>query len=88
MPGPRVAAARSGGGLGRRLVQPRHLARRALVQQRGHRLDARVAHAPAPRRSRQQHVGERDDAHALVVRHEGARPGVNALGARTGAPGV
>ena len=56
----------------RRRIQHRHLARCALVQQRGHRLDVRVGHAPALRHAAQQHVGQRHDAHALVVRHEGA----------------
>ncbi len=65
----------------RRLVQPRHLARGALVQQRRHRLDPRIAHAPAARRPGQQHVGQGDDAHALVMRHEGLDPG-DALVAR------
>jgi hypothetical protein len=37
---------------GRRLAQRRHLARRALVQERRHRLDARIAHAPVARRRR------------------------------------
>ena len=60
---------------GRRLAQRRHLARRALVQERRHRLDARIAHAPVARHAVEEDVGDRDDAHPLVVRHEGADAG-------------
>ena len=49
----------------------RHLARGALVQQRGHGLDLRVGHAPALGQLVHQHIGQRHDAHALVVGHEG-----------------
>ena len=77
----RACAGSTGGELAGVSCSARHLARRALVQQRRHRLDARIAHAPAARRARQQHVGERDDAHPLVMRHEGLDPG-DALAAR------
>ena len=63
----------------RRLKQHRHLARRALVQQGGDGLDGRIGHAPALGRAAQQHIGQRDDAHAMVVGHEGAHHG-EALG--------
>ena len=45
------------------------------MQQRGHRFDVRVAHAPAPRCAIQQHIGDGDDAHALVVGHESVDAG-------------
>ena len=54
----------------RRCLQVRHLAGHTFVQQRRHGLDVRIGHAPALRRTAQQHVGQRHDAHALVVRHE------------------
>ena len=59
----------------RRLAQRRHLARRALVQERCDRLDARVAHAPVARHAVEEDVGDGDDAHPLVVRHERADAG-------------
>ena len=66
-----AALARVGRRAGRRREQQRNLARRALVKQRAHGFDVRVGHAPAARRAVEQHVGNRDDAHALVVRHKG-----------------
>ena len=67
--------ARVGRGLGRRFEQHRDLTWRTLVQQRADGLDVRVRHAPTARRAVEQHVGDRDDAHALVVRHEGVDAG-------------
>ncbi len=45
--------------------------RHRLVQQRRDRTDLRVAHEPAPRRAVVQRVRQRQQRHALVVRHEG-----------------
>ena len=56
---------------GRRGAQHRHLARRALVQQRGHGGQLCIGHAPTLGQAAQQQVGNGHDAHALVVRHEG-----------------
>ena len=56
---------------GRRGVQHRHLAWRAFVQQRRHGLDMGVGHTPTLRHAIQQHIGQRHNTHALVVRHEG-----------------
>ena len=64
---------------GRRLEQHRHLARHALLQQRRHGLQARLGHRPAARCSPEQHVGQRQDRHALVVRHEGVDGGERGL---------
>ena len=50
----------------------RHFTRWAFMQQRRHRLQLRVGHAPALRQPVKQYVGHRHDAHALVVGHEGA----------------
>ena len=60
-------------------IQHRHLAWRALVQQRRHGLDRarRPCPSAAPMPS-EQHVGQRDDAHALVVCHESAHRGERA----------
>ena len=58
-------------GRGWRLQQARDFARHAFLQQRCYRRQTRVAHAPAPWRAVQQHIGQRDDGHALVVGHHG-----------------
>ena len=52
------------------LIEHRHLAGRLFMQQRGHRLDLRVAHAPALGHAAQQQVGQCHDRHALVVGHQ------------------
>ena len=52
------------------------IAWRALVQQRRHRLQPGVCHAPALHHTAQQHIGQGSNAHALVVRHAGAHHGV------------
>ena len=54
------------------ISQARQLVRYALLQQRRHGGQARVGHAPAAWRALQQHIGQSDQGHALVVRHEGA----------------
>ncbi len=51
--------------------QARHLARGALVQQRRDGFQMRIGHAPALGHAIEQHIGQRHDAHALVVGHEG-----------------
>ena len=56
--------------------QARHLARHAFLQQWRHRGQARVGHRPAARQALQQHIGQRNQGHALVVGHEGADQGV------------
>ena len=56
-------------------VERRNLARHTFMQQRGHGLDMRIAHAPPPWGAVEQHIGQRHNAHALVVGHEGAHPG-------------
>ena len=53
-------------------VGHRNLARRSLVQQRGHRLDRGAGHGPALSRVVQQQIAQCHDGHALVVRHQGA----------------
>ena len=47
------------------------LTRCALVQQRGHGLQVRIGHAPTLCHTAKQQVGQRHQAHALVVGHEG-----------------
>ncbi|MNU73210.1 hypothetical protein D3C71_626880 [compost metagenome] len=74
-------------GLGRRarVGAADDLARRALVQQRLVRLHQRGAAEPAARRVVAQHVAQRHQRHALVVRHEVAHHGeVLALGLARG----
>ena len=48
------------------------ISRRALLQQQFRRAHRRLVVKPSAHDSVQQHVGDRDDRHALVVRHEGA----------------
>ena len=65
---------------GRCFEQHRHLARHPLLQQRRHGLQARLGHRPTAWRGVEQHVGQRQDRHALVVRHEGVDRGERGLG--------
>ena len=56
--------------LDRRILE-RHQLRDALLQQQLGGLDARIGVEPLLHRRAVQQVVERDQAHALVVRHEG-----------------
>ena len=65
---PRVGAGRR---RGPRIGALHDLPRRAFVQQQLVRRDHRVGSQPAPRRVAAQHVAQRRQRHAVVVRHEG-----------------
>ena len=49
----------------------RDVARHALLQKQFGRLDDRLGMEPRPHRAIQQGVGDGDDRHALMMRHEG-----------------
>ena len=77
------------GQTGRQVKAGRHFTWWAFVQQGRHRLQLWVAHAPALCHTVHQRVGQRDDAHALVVGHEGADGREFGLGvAATAQPGA
>ena len=77
-------AARHGGG---GLLQPGHLTRHALLQQRCHGGQPRIGHGPMPGQAVQQHIGQRHQRHALVVGHEGADECVRMAAVRGGGVG-
>ena len=49
----------------------RHVTRRALLQQQLRRLDDGLGMEPRPHHAVEQRIGDGDDRHALMVRHEG-----------------
>ena len=53
-------------------MRHRHVTRRALLQQQLRRLDDRLGVEPRPHRAVEKRVGDGDDRHALMMRHEGA----------------
>ena len=68
---PPLALQRRGHRWCRALAHQRRQVRRALVQQRLHRAQVGLARGPAVRRAVGQHMGAGQQAHALVVGHEG-----------------
>ena len=71
----RLGERRGGSDLLRARVNRRDIARRAFLQEQFRRLNARLGVKPRPHPAVEDHIGDGDDAHSLVMRHVGPNDG-------------